>query len=185
MSRSTRCGREVQVDRSVPDCFRHCFVQESLLTMQDILSLQHVNKTESAIRLTHLPTGVTVSMQDSRSQHEVRCLFPVAPRSASNIVRATHRTEQKRSKSFERACWTARSRPTRKRGGRCVGRSSVARIGARRSGLTTSLRCVAALPRPDLSDKLIVVSRAGSLDGPPHPAYALVARGRDGRRRDA
>ncbi|KAI2618115.1 release factor [Hypoxylon sp. NC1633] len=33
---------------------------------------QHVNKTESAIRLTHEPTGVTVSMQDSRSQHRNR-----------------------------------------------------------------------------------------------------------------
>ncbi|GAA5870486.1 hypothetical protein JCM8547_004044 [Rhodosporidiobolus lusitaniae] len=33
---------------------------------------QHVNRTESAIRLTHSPTGVTVSMQDSRSQHENR-----------------------------------------------------------------------------------------------------------------
>jgi peptide chain release factor 1 len=33
---------------------------------------QHVNKTESAIRLTHLPTGIVVMMQEDRSQHRNR-----------------------------------------------------------------------------------------------------------------
>ncbi|KAI0812071.1 release factor [Xylaria sp. FL0064] len=61
---------------------------------------QHVNKTESAIRLTHEPTGITVSMQDSRSQHANR-------KAAWALLRS--RLAQKRREEREEAAWALRN----------------------------------------------------------------------------
>lgn len=58
---------------------------------------QHVNKTESAIRLTHEPTGVTVSMQDSRSQHRNRLDAWAILRSRIGQRRREERDEQAQS----------------------------------------------------------------------------------------
>lgn len=58
---------------------------------------QHVNKTESAIRLTHIPTGLQVSMQDQRSQQANRDSAWRILRSRIAVARREAREEEAKS----------------------------------------------------------------------------------------
>jgi len=58
---------------------------------------QHINKTDSAVRITHLPTGIVVQSQSSRSQHENRRIVMEMLRAKLFELEMRKRNEEKQA----------------------------------------------------------------------------------------